>query len=160
MILDIFFKFFHLAIFISAGIYFFKKFYFQDIKDKIQQEKDAIKDLEMDQKEIFEKVNTAKDDTSFQLKNCKIFNHKVILWKNSFEQKKHDKIDQVEKTRSILNNKINYQVERYQQKKVEAQILPDILNELEDELYEYYSSGIHANDYMFKIAESLKKSSK
>ena len=72
----------------------------------------------------------------------------------------YDKIDQIEKTRSILNNKINYQVERYQHKKIEAQILPDILNELEEELYEYYSSDIRANDYMLKVVESLKKSSK
>ncbi len=163
MNLDIFFRFSHLFVFLAIIIYCFKKFYLQDIKNKIKEEKDNLDTLEFTQKENSLKLNIAKSDTEKELESCEAFNTRVVLWKENFEKKRDYKIEQVQQLRSALNSKISYQLRRYEQEKIEAQMLPDILNGLEQELYNYYSSGSNAKDYMSKIVAStgsLKKSSK
>ncbi|MCL4361449.1 hypothetical protein M1446_03780 [Candidatus Dependentiae bacterium] len=155
--IDIFFKFFHLFLFLFLGFYFYRKYYKENLISQIEKEKSEIKNLIEKNNHTERAIENLEQQIVEQEKICSLMTEKIKFWKNAVEKLKQSEILDKEKSFEEIAKKRSSQLTNFYAFKTEEELLPEIIEQVKTELEEKYKNKENQNKYIENILKFIKE---
>lgn len=157
MIIDFIFNILNLLLLITAIVYIFYKYLIKNILKAFNEDKSNIEFLYDQNKDldIFEK----KLDQSILEQDVagKELTLKIEKWKHYVDQELEMKTKEYDNNYKQIKDKLQIQYNNYQNGKIQEQILPNLLDNLELEVNSYFKNQDNVNKYFDNIFKNKLK---
>lgn len=157
MLIDIIFRFIHLAILLVIAIYFLKKYYLADAKQAIKLENELIDNLKIKTEELALKIEDEEQRIQEQKVHLAFEDEKINFWKQEFFKHEALRLAEQKENAQKLQERLDTQVKNFLAIKTLGEVVKiakaEILKELQDKL----SKNNEVNLYFDKIIKYVEK---